>query len=171
LISKLSAFLVVSSPAEKTIGKCLLWRWELSRQGCGSSLALTRGGHQAVCRAESDDRASLQYSEIAGVLGRPTFGTLRGEHVQTLPRAGWIVYWFRVADAKERDSYFSNLVVGQLRLVDDDLGAPREFRAQVSDLGDSPSSRRCCKYVVLDLDDRPLRGELDCFRAPQRGLT
>ena len=27
--------------------------------------------------AESDDRASLQYSGIAGVLGRPTFGTLR----------------------------------------------------------------------------------------------
>ena len=28
-------------------------------------------------RAESDDRASLQYSGIAGVLRRPTFGTLR----------------------------------------------------------------------------------------------
>ena len=41
-------------------------------------------GFPPAPRAESDERAPLQCSEIAGVLGRPTFGTLRR---RVLPRS------------------------------------------------------------------------------------
>ncbi len=48
------------------------------RSGTGKFLPTSTDSRQgAARRAEIDDCASLQYSEIAGVLGRPTFGTLR----------------------------------------------------------------------------------------------
>ena len=44
------------------------------------SRELVAGPKSLIYRESTGKRAGLQYSEIAGVVGRPTFGTLRVPH-------------------------------------------------------------------------------------------